>query len=74
MLDPNSAHDTTTVHDVTDKESFSNMKAWMSETDKHVSDGVNKILIENKRGLTSQKELFTDDAKEPANSLNVRYE
>ena len=50
------------------------MKAWMSETDKHVSDGVNKILIQNKRGLTSKKELFTYGAKEPANSLNVRYE
>ena len=35
MLNRNSAHDVTVVYDVTDKESFNNVKAWI---DKHVSD------------------------------------
>ena len=64
MLNRNSAHDVTMVYDVTDKKSFNNVKAWMSEIDKHVSDSVNKILIENKRDLTEQEELSTDEAKE----------
>ena len=48
MLNGNSAHDYPVVYDVTDKESFNNAKAWMGEIDKHVSDSVNKLLIENR--------------------------
>ena len=44
----------------------------MGETDKRASDGVNKLLIENKCNLSSQKELSTDEAKELVDSLNVR--
>ena len=69
MLNRSGAHDIATVHNVTDKESLNNVKAWMGEIDKHVSDGVNKLFIENKCGLTSQEELPTDEAKELANSL-----
>ena len=69
MLNRSGAHDISIVCNVTDKESFSNVKAWMSEIDKHVSDGVNKFLIENKCGLTSQEELPTDEAEEHADSL-----
>ena len=69
MLNRNSAHDVTVVYDVTDKESFNNVKAWMGEIDKHVSDSVNNFLVESKRDLTSQEELSTDEAKELADSL-----
>ena len=37
-----------TVYDVTDKESFFNVKDWAREISKHVSDGINKLLIESK--------------------------
>ena len=49
-----STHDITRVYDVTDKESFNNVKDWTGEIDKHVSDGVNKLLIENNCDLTPQ--------------------
>ena len=68
------AHDIITVYDVTDKESFNNVKDWTGEIDKHVSDGIHKLLIENKCDLTSQEELFTDEAKELAAHKDVRYE
>ena len=59
------AHDIIiTVLDVTDKESSNNEKGRMGEIDKHVSDGINKLL-------TSQEELSTDEAKELADSLNL---
>ena len=70
MLNRSGAHDIVIVFNVTDKESFNNVKAWMGEIDTHVSDGINKLLIENKSGLTSQEELPTDEAKELADSLN----
>ena len=69
MLNRNSAHDVTMVYDVTDKKSINNVKAWMSEIDKHVSDSVNKILIENKLDLILQEELSTDEAKELSDYL-----
>ena len=69
MLNRNSALDITVVYNVTDKESFDNVKAWMGKIDKHVSDGVNKFLVEKQYDLTSQEELSTDEAKELADSL-----
>ena len=70
MLNRNrSAHDITVVYNVTDKEPFGNVKAWMGEIDKHVSDGVKKLLVENQRDLTSKEELSADEAKELADSL-----
>ena len=69
MLNRNSAHDIAIVHNVTDKESFNNVKTWTSEIDKRVSDGVNKLLLENKCDLTSQQELPTGEVKKLADSL-----
>ena len=52
MLNRNrSAHDITVAYNVTDKESFDSVKAWMGKIDKHVSDGVNKFLVENQRDV-----------------------
>ena len=65
-------HDITRVFDVTDKESLNNVNNRMGETNKHVSDGVNKLLIENECDPTSQEELSTDEAKKLADSLNPR--
>ena len=60
------------VHDVTDKESFNSVKDRMGEIDKHVFDGINKLLIETRCGLTSQEELSTSEAKELADSVKLR--
>ena len=62
----------TRVHDVSDKESSNNVKDRMGEIDKHVSDGINKLLIENECDLTSQEELSADEAKKLADSLNLK--
>ena len=61
MLNRSGADDIAMVYNVTDKDSFNNGKAWMGEIDKHVSDGVNKLLVGNERGLTSQEELVVRD-------------
>ena len=59
----------TLIYDVTDKESFSNVKAWMGEIGEQDSHGVNELLAETKGDLTSQEELSTGEAKELADSL-----
>ena len=65
MLNRNrSAQDITVVYDVTSKEPFSNVMVWVDEINKRVSDGVNKLPVENKCDLTYQKTLQTDEAKD----------
>ena len=59
-----SAQDITVVYEVTDRESFNKVTVWVGEINKHVSDGVNKLPVENKCDLTYQKTLPTDEAKD----------
>merc|ERR1719222_1403253 len=66
------AHGVIVVYDVTDKESFSNVKHWMQEIDKYAAENVNKLLIGNKCDLSSKKVLSYDEAKELADSLQVQ--
>merc|ERR1719361_1630980 len=61
------------VYDVTDKESFNNVKHWMQEIDKYASENVNKLLIGNKSDLSSKKVVSYDEAKELADSLGVQF-
>eukprot|EP00746_Dinoflagellata_sp_MGD_P154223 gnl/MRDRNA2_/MRDRNA2_84703_c0_seq1.p1 gnl/MRDRNA2_/MRDRNA2_84703_c0~~gnl/MRDRNA2_/MRDRNA2_84703_c0_seq1.p1 ORF type:complete len:207 (-),score=53.20 gnl/MRDRNA2_/MRDRNA2_84703_c0_seq1:249-869(-) len=67
------AHGIIIVYDCTDKESFNNVKHWMSEIDKYAADGVNKLLVGNKCDLASKKVVAYDEAKELADSLGVRF-
>ncbi|XP_028099359.1 ras-related protein RIC1-like isoform X8 [Camellia sinensis] len=43
------------VYDVTDQQSFNNVKQWLSEIDRYASENVNKLLIGNKCDLTAPK-------------------
>ena len=52
-----SAQDITVVYDVTSKESFSSVMVWVGEIDEQVSDGVNKLPVENKCGLDVPEEV-----------------
>jgi len=67
------AHGIIIVYDVTDKESFNNVKHWMQEIDKYAAEGVNRLMIGNKCDLTSKKVVSYDEAKELADSLSVNF-
>merc|ERR1712194_449197 len=66
------AHGIIVVYDVTEKQSFENVKCWMQEIDKYAPDGVNKLLVGNKCDLSSKKVVPYDKARELADSLGVQ--
>jgi Ras-related protein Rab-1A len=51
------------VYDVTDMESFNNIKQWLSEIDRYASDTVCKLLVGNKCDLVHSKVVDTEKAK-----------
>lgn len=63
------AHGIIVVYDVTDVESFNNVKQWLHEIDRYACDNVNKLLVGNKCDLTSKKVVEYQTAKEFAEQL-----
>jgi Ras-related protein Rab-1A len=67
------AHGIIIVYDVTDKESFNNVKHWIQEIDKYAAEGVKKLLVGNKCDLQSKKVVSYDEAKELADQLEIQF-
>ncbi|CAI0383968.1 unnamed protein product [Linum tenue] len=57
------AHGIIIVYDVTDEESFNNVKQWLSEIDRYASENVNKLLVGNKSDLTANRVVSYETAK-----------
>lgn len=51
------------MYDVTDQESFNNVKQWLNEIDRYASENVNKLLVGNKSDLASKKVVDYQTAK-----------
>jgi Ras-related protein Rab-1A len=51
------------VYDVTEMESYNNVKQWLSEIDRYASDNVCKLLIGNKCDLVDEKVVQTETAQ-----------
>ncbi|KAF0694871.1 Aste57867_14271 [Aphanomyces stellatus] len=67
------AHGIIVVYDVTDQESFNNVKQWLHEIDRYACENVNKLLVGNKSDLTAKRVVSTDAAKEFAESLGIEF-
>merc|ERR1712028_79215 len=67
------AHGIIVVYDVTDSESFNNVKQWLHEIDRYACEGVNKLLVGNKCDLTTKKQVEYNAAKEFADSLTIPF-
>jgi len=67
------AHGIIIVYDVTDRESFNNVKNWMLEIEKYAMESVNKLLVGNKSDLTSKKVVTYDEGKELADSFQIGF-
>lgn len=67
------SHGIIVVYDVTDQESFNNVKQWFKEIDRYATEGVTKLLVGNKSDLTAKKVVDYDVAKEFADSMGVQF-
>lgn len=67
------AHGIIVVFDVTDQESFNNVKQWLHEIDRYACQNVKKLLVGNKCDLASKRAVATETAQEFADSLGIQY-
>ncbi len=67
------AHGIIIVYDVTDHESFNNVKQWLQEIDRYATGGVMKLLVGNKSDLTDKKVVDSAQAKEFADALDIPF-
>ena len=51
------------VYDVTDRESFANVKQWLHEIDRYASESVHKLLVGNKSDLQDKRAVAQAEAK-----------
>eukprot|EP00271_Cylindrocystis_brebissonii_P013515 TRINITY_DN33381_c0_g1_i1.p1 TRINITY_DN33381_c0_g1~~TRINITY_DN33381_c0_g1_i1.p1 ORF type:complete len:203 (+),score=35.17 TRINITY_DN33381_c0_g1_i1:195-803(+) len=67
------AHGIIVVYDVTDQESFNNVKQWLNEIDRYASESVNKLLVGNKCDLTAKKVVDYQTAKAFADEIGIPF-
>ncbi|XP_058214905.1 ras-related protein RABD1 isoform X2 [Rhododendron vialii] len=67
------AHGIIIVYDVTEMESFNNVKQWLSEIDRYANDTVCKLLVGNKSDLVENRVVDTQTAKAFADELGIPF-
>lgn len=64
------AHGIIVLYDVTDQDTFNNVKQWLQEIDRYATEGVNKLLVGNKNDLEQKRVVSTETAKASHHELN----
>ena len=67
------AHAIVIVFDITDKDSFANVKIWMQDIDKFAKQGVMRILVGNKCDLEHQRAVTKNEGNEMALKYGIKY-
>ncbi|KAM6933122.1 ras-related protein Rab-1B-like [Xenentodon cancila] len=67
------AHGIIIVYDVTEQESFNNVKQWLDEIDRYACENVSRLLVGNKSDLVGKKVLDTATAQDLASSLKIPF-
>jgi len=68
------AHGIIIVYDVTDEESFRNVKNWIGEIKTYASQDVTRLLVGNKCDLPPSKRVITEEmGREFAESLGIEF-
>ncbi|KAJ5070770.1 ras-related protein rabd2a-like [Anaeramoeba ignava] len=67
------AHGIILIYDVTNQNSFDNLKTWIKEIQEKASDDVNVMLIGTKSDLVSQRVIDTETGKKLAEQLGYSF-
>ncbi|KMZ73255.1 GTP-binding protein YPTM1 [Zostera marina] len=67
------AHGIIIVYDVTEMETFINVKQWLKEINNYASDTVRKVLVGNKCDMLENRAVKTEEAKAFADSLGIPF-
>eukprot|EP00164_Ancoracysta_twista_P000281 GFYU01000397.1.p1 GENE.GFYU01000397.1~~GFYU01000397.1.p1 ORF type:complete len:205 (+),score=66.19 GFYU01000397.1:206-820(+) len=61
------------VYDVTDEQTFLNVRNWIRNIEQHASDNVNKILVGNKCDLVDKKVVETTRGQALADEYGIKF-
>jgi Ras-related protein Rab-8A len=61
------------TYDVTDENSFQNIRNWMKNIEEYAAENVNKILIGNKCDLVEKKVVDTQKGQQLAASYGIQF-
>jgi len=67
------AHGIIVCYDVTDRESFSNVKQWLHEIEKYAGERVHILLVGNKSDMESKRVVSFQEGRDFADSLNMEF-
>ena len=61
------------VYDITDEQSFLNIRNWMRNIEQHATENVQKILIGNKADAHDERVISETRAQELANEYGIKF-
>merc|ERR1711978_126544 len=61
------------VYDITDEQSFLNIRNWIRNIEQHAADTVNKILIGNKSDMGDDRLVDTERGSQLANEYSIGF-
>lgn len=67
------AHGIIVVYDITDRESFENVKTWMQEIEKYAQENVNRLLVGNKCDMGDKRQVSFEEGLELAKSYRINF-
>ena len=67
------AHGIFIVYDITDRESFNDVKMWMGEIKKYAQSKVTKVLIGNKKDLEEKRAVTFEEGEEMAKEYGIQF-
>jgi len=61
------------VYDITEENSYNNVKTWLSEIDCYANTSVNRLLVGNKVDLEAKRVVSSEDAQKFAEGLGIPF-
>ena len=61
------------MYDVTDRETFDNVRTWINEIEKYSNAGVCKILVGNKCDMEDRRQVTFEEGQEFASQFSMPF-